>query len=142
MRRFALAGILAAAWPAQAQMYKCVDERGVVHYADQPRPGCRGGPVNIQASPPISGRLDASGSLDVSRQEAEFKRRRIERELLEAQDRTALAQRCAGLRREHGILSSGIRVGRITDKGERVYMEDAERDSRMAKLREELRACP
>ena len=47
MRRLALALLLAVALPAHAQMYKCVDARGVTHYTDKPLPGCKGGAVNI-----------------------------------------------------------------------------------------------
>lgn len=32
---------LALALPAQAQLTKCVDERGRVHYTDKPIPGCK-----------------------------------------------------------------------------------------------------
>jgi hypothetical protein len=37
MRRCALALLLSVALPAAAQMYKCVDERGVTHYSDKLR---------------------------------------------------------------------------------------------------------
>ena len=42
---FLLLGILPL--PVLAQMYKCVDERGVTSYSDKPRPGCKGGEVDI-----------------------------------------------------------------------------------------------
>jgi len=138
----ALGILLAAVTTADAQMYKCVDERGVVHYSDKPRPGCKGGQVNIQASPPISGKIAPPRSPDLARQDAEFKRRQIEREQAEAKDKAAAASRCARLRREHAVLASGVRVGKITNEGERVYLDDATRDARLLKLKEELRGCP
>jgi hypothetical protein len=137
----ALALLCAAAFPAAAQMYKCVDERGVTHYSDKPRPGCKGGEVNIQGSPPVSGSLQPRKD-DIDRQNADFARRQIERERAESQEKKALETRCARLRRENARLSSGVRSANITPQGERVYLEDAERDARLAQLREELRGCP
>ena len=42
MRLAALVLLCLAAFPAAAQMYKCVDSRGVTHYTDKPlTSGCR-----------------------------------------------------------------------------------------------------
>ena len=41
MRLLALGLFLALALPAHAQLTKCVDERGRVHYTDKPIPGCK-----------------------------------------------------------------------------------------------------
>jgi len=145
MRRLALAAVFSALLipvpSAHAQMYKCVDERGVTHYTDKPRPGCKGGPVDIRPIPPVSGKA-APRSSDLAGQDADFKRRQIEREQAEAQDKAALAQRCARLRREESMLASGMRIFKTNDRGERVYLEDASRDARLAQLKEELRGCP
>src|SRR2546430_1033629 len=52
MRTLALAVLLLACAPAYAQMYKCVDSRGVTHYSDKPMPpSCKGGAVKIRATP-------------------------------------------------------------------------------------------
>jgi hypothetical protein len=122
-------------------MYKCVDERGVTHYSDKPRPGCKGGKVDIQAIPPVSGKV-APRPTDVPRQDADFKRRQNERERAEAADKAALEQRCTRLRQEHAWLSSGTRIGKITTQGERIYVDDATRDTRLLRVKEELRGCP
>jgi Domain of unknown function (DUF4124) len=140
--RFAAAVLLILTWPAQAQMYKCVDERGVTSYSATPRPDCKGGKkVDIQGSPPISGSV-APRSANVPQQDSDFKRRQIEREQAEAKDKMALGERCARLRSEESMLSSGMRVFKSNERGERVYIEDATRDSRLAAVREELRRCP
>jgi hypothetical protein len=53
MRTLALTALLLACAPAYAQMYKCVDARGVTHYSDKPLPpSCKGGAVKIRATPP------------------------------------------------------------------------------------------
>ena len=59
-----------------------------------------------------------------------------------AQQHRALHRRQVGRRREHGVLASGVRVGKVTTEGERVYMDDATRDARLARLKDELRGCP
>jgi hypothetical protein len=142
LTRFALAAALALALPAQAQVYKCVDERGVTHYTDKPRPGCKGGKVDIRPIPPVSGKTAPAPSSSIAGQDADFKRRQIEREQAEAQEKTALAQRCARLRNEHSLLASGVRVYKTNERGEPVFIEDATRDTRLAQLKDALRGCP
>jgi hypothetical protein len=41
MKWSAMAALLVFALPAQAQLYKCVDERGKTQYSDKPIPGCK-----------------------------------------------------------------------------------------------------
>lgn len=145
MSRLALAALLAIALPAQAQVYKCVDERGVTHYSDKPRPGCKGGLVNIQGQPPISGQVESPSKPEPAREDAEFKRRQIERDTAEASSKAvkaASAQRCSQLRRELNLLTNAGRITKVNEKGERVFVDDSAREARIAKLREELRACP
>ena len=145
MRRLALAALLATllipAQPARAQMYKCVDERGVTHYTDKPRPGCKGGPVDIRPLPPVSGKATPRSS-DLAGQDADFKRRQIQREHADAQDKAAAAQRCARLRQEQSWLASGGRISRTDAQGNRVFIDDAARDARLAQVNEQLRLCP
>lgn len=141
MRAFLLAALLGAASIAQAQMYKCVDERGVTQYSDKPRPACKGGPVDIGPIPPISGSL-SERSEDFAREDADFKRRQNERERAAARERAELRARCGALRQEQARLSSGRRLVQLNDKGERVYLPDEVRDQRLARLRDALRGCP
>jgi len=46
------------------------------------------------------------------------------------------------VRQELAWLSASTRVARINDAGERVYMDDATRESRMAQLKQQMRDCP
>lgn len=134
-------GVLLLALPlgAQAQMYKCVDERGAVRYADQPGPGCKA--AAIRASPPISGQLQQRSD-DLATRDAEFRRRQVEEQARVARDREALGERCARLRQQQGILASGVRIGNVNASGERSYMDDASRERELASVREALRGCP
>ena len=139
MRVFAAAALLAAL-PAYAQMYKCVDERGVTHYSDKPRQDCKGGAVDIRGQPPISGALQAPKG-DMTGQDADFKRRQIERERAQTEQNAARDERCAAIKREYDFYSRGGRLARL-ESGRKVYVDDATRDARLAALKEQMRACP
>lgn len=141
MGRVVLALCLLMTLPCEAQMYKCVDERGVTHYTDKPRPDCKASQVDIRSIPSISGRA-APADRDLAGQNTEFKRRQIEREQAETKDKAVLEQRCASLRREESWLSYGGRITRTDAQGQRVFMDDAARDARLAQVREQLRLCP
>jgi hypothetical protein len=143
MKILSLVMLLGFVAPAQAQMYKCVDAHGRVVYADKPQPGCKGGTVNIQASPSISGEGVTPQSVPkTAEQDADFKRRQIERERQEGLEKTAQQERCQRVRQEIAWLSAGTRVARINDAGERVVMDDATREQRLAQLRTAARGCP
>ena len=124
-------------------MYKCVDARGVTHYADAPTAGCRNARVDIRPSPPISGRL--APAQDEAQQEADFRRRQIDREQAERTEhaqRAELESRCATLAEQRAELTSGRRLARIDAQGEPVFMDDAERARRLAEAQAALRQCP
>ena len=126
---------------AHAQMYKCVDARGVVQYSDKPSPGCKGGPVDIQPIPSLSGH-GTTPPPTASQQDTDFRRRQIERERQESSEKAAQMERCTRVRQELAWLSASTRVSRINDAGERVYMDDATRESRLAQLKHQIRDCP
>jgi hypothetical protein len=128
-----------AAAPAAAQMYKCTNERGRVQYTDKPASGCK--EVAIRPSPPISGALQAPAE-DLARQEAEFRKRQLDRDAIVAAERQALAERCVGLRREQTVLNTSRRVVRMDQKGEPAIVEDAARTQRLADIERELARCP
>jgi len=131
--------VLVAALPAQAQMYKCVDEHGRASYRDQPAAGCKA--LDLRPSPPLSGAVQSNPE-SFAVQDAELKRRQFEREAAAAQERAAQEQNCARLRREQLVLGSGARISKLNEQGDRVYTDDASRDRRLAQLAQELRGCP
>ena len=134
--------LLAVAFAAEAQMYKCVDEHGRTRYSDQPALGCK--EVDIRPSPPLSGEVKAREE-NFALQDAELKRRQLEREAAatkEREEREARESRCASLRREQTMLASGVRLSSLNAQGERVYMDDANRERRLGVLAQDLRSCP
>ena len=143
MRLLAAAALLALLPSANAQMYKCVDARGVTFYSDKPQPGCKGDKVDIQPIPSLSGQVASPPApSSTAQQDADFKRRQMERERQDSFEKSAQAERCQRVRQEIAWLSAGTRVSRITDSGERIYMDDAARDARLSQLRQQVRGCP
>ena len=133
----ALLLVLSPALAAQAQMYKCVDAKGVTRYSDKPLSDCKGREVDIRGQPPISGKLNERTE-DVGGQERDFQRRQIERgrdEELEARRLAEEKRRCAALRAELERLATVQRISRVDEKGQRIYMDDATREAYSAQLR-------
>ena len=135
----ASAATLVLALPAHAQMYKCVDEHGNTRYSDQRGAGCK--EIDIRPSPPLSGAVQPQPESFAVR-DAELKRRQFERAAAATQEHEAKERRCADLRRENVVLSSGARISKLNADGERIYMDDASRDRRLAELAQQLRGCP
>ena len=142
LRTLTAAALLAAALPLQAQVYKCVDERGVTHYTDKPPPGCKSArEVDIKPLPPVGGAVKPRAD-DLKREEHDFQRRRAEQERAEAKDRAELERRCRQVRGDISRLSTQRRLVEVNKQGERVYLEDADRERQLERLRGELRGCP
>ena len=130
--------LLVAALDARAQLYKCVDEQGKTRYTDKPSADCK--QTAIKGSP-TSG-APSERHEDLGAQERDFQRRQRQEQAKETKEQQALAQRCTRLRQERALLADARRIVKIDAKGERVYMDDAVRDQRLAQLESELRACP
>lgn len=135
--RLLAALLLAAALDAHAQLYKCVDEQGKTRYTDKPSADCK--QTAIKGSPP-SGAPERHE--DLGAQERDFQRRQRQEQAKETKEQQALAQRCTRLRQERALLADARRIVKIDAKGERVYLDDAVRDQRLAQVESELRNCP
>ena len=98
MRLLALIALLAA--PAvHAQMYKCVDARGVTQYSDKPCPDGKGREVDIRGQPPISGELKPHKE-NLKAAERDFQQRQAKQERERLQEQRALEaqqKRCTSL---------------------------------------------
>lgn len=116
---------------AQAQIYKWFDDKGRARYGEHPPPG-----VSAKAlAPPPAGAARAPRP-DLAEQDADFKRRRIEaREAEEREARVAKVreQQCEQLRAEL-TYSEQLQLFRW-DRGEKVYLSEAERKTHAAKVR-------
>ena len=128
---------------APAQTYKCVDERGATHYTETPRPGCKGRELDLRPAAPHG--TPSAPARDLARDNADFKRRQIERERLEEKEKAQLAalqRQCVRDRDALGRLETASRVvDGVTPAGEKTYMDDRTRERHITELRAKLAAC-
>ena len=118
MKTLAIAVLLAFSIPAHAQMYKCVDERGVTRYSDKPMPGCKvltkaAAPAPAVAPPPAKTPAKRAAKAEPTEQEKAY-----------------FASRCKTLKEEQEWL--------LSPRGAAVEAHAA----RLGQVREALRACP
>lgn len=145
----ALAAAMAA---ASAQNYKWVDKDGKLRYGDTPPPGVKATqlkPPPGPASPPAAVAKDAKkGPLTPAEQEQAFRKRQIDARA--ADEKAQKAQKdaaekvanCANARESLAALESGQRIARTDDKGERYFVDDAQRERDIARGREMVKkAC-
>jgi hypothetical protein len=132
MKLLVFMALVLVAFSATGQIYKWYDEHGRARYGEKPPPG-----VNARLlAPPSGGGGAAKASPSIAEQEADFKRRQIEKR--EAEERHAQAARirakqCESLRAELSY-SENLRLFRY-ENGEKVYFSDAERKAHADKVR-------
>ena len=73
MKTLAIAVLLAFSIPAQAQTYKCVDERGKTRYSDKPIPGCKA-PGTVVAPPPAKAAAPSKAAKAAKAEQTEHER--------------------------------------------------------------------
>lgn len=121
--------------PALAEVYKWVDEKGVVQYGERPPTGSAAKQVRIDASATeTGGTADARKSTEA--QEAEFRKRQAAKEQAEAKEAKDKAARDAWCARIKGYAETRRNArspSLMNSKGERVYMTAAENDALVAK---------
>lgn len=125
-----------------AQIYKWVDANGKVQYGDRP-PHDKKSPEQLSVNSG-TGTPSQISAQDWEEKEREFRKRRIEKQMQAAQEQTSVSaqQICLSARYKLQMLD-GKAVYRVNDKGERVYMEDSERNAIEKKAHEDIsRYCP
>lgn len=136
----ALCMLSLAAAPAAAALYKWADENGRVVYGDTPPAGVKVERVNAAAPP-----ADPSAVRDLAAKDAQFKARQRARADEEAKaekaqaDAKAKLERCAQLRGNIQTMRSSAAVYKFNDKGEKVYLENADREKSIADTERQLR---
>lgn len=131
--------------PAQAGLNKWVDEHGKVHYTDSPPLDAKVESVrNVTGKGQEAAPVDYS-SKSYSQRAAEMKKARQEKnEASEKSAREAAQQQerkrnCAAARENLRSLESGTRLVTYDEKGERRFMDDAERAQRLNSAREAVK---
>ncbi|HEX3098222.1 MAG TPA: DUF4124 domain-containing protein [Usitatibacter sp.] len=141
IRRILVAMLVLACGSAGAALYKWVDEKGVTHYTEEPPPDRKATKIEIRKEGPPAKADQPESWKD---KEVEFRRRRLEKERQEetasAREKNEAARRennCVRAREALDMLTHGRPIYRVNEKGERVYMEDAERDAETKRWRKE-----
>jgi len=144
MKRIALAAAtLLAAVAAQAQIYQWQDENNKTVISDRPPLGKVKGERQIEAEAPAA--AGANGKTLADR-EMDFRKRQKEaREGAEEAEKERLAARrdwrhCDEARRSLQMLESGERVAMRDSRGERYFLDDAQRAQEIVKLRQDVQA--
>jgi hypothetical protein len=127
------------ATPALGELYKWTDAEGKVHYSDQPPPPNIKQPVTVKprvpAAPtaaPATESPPAVAPKTYVEQDAEFNRRRVEAAEREAAEKKAAKEaaekkkNCEQAKAQLARMQSGARITRYNEKGETVYLGDAE----------------
>jgi Domain of unknown function (DUF4124) len=130
--------------PALAQVYKWVDEKGVTHYGERPPQGSKPQEVPNRLASPLP--TDSKRNEDWQQKDREFRERRIQTEAADdkkQQDAAKRNEQCNEQRALLRRLKESPRNFRLGANGERVYLEDSERESAIGR-QEKLVAerCP
>ena len=137
---------------AFAGLSKWVDADGQVHYSDQSPPANVKATVlrstSGMAAPAATGDAAASSApaapKTIAEREAELKKAQQAKK--EAADRAAKKQaeveareaNCIAARKNLSMLQGGMRMMEIDDKGERFYLNDEQRQQRIAKAQQDI----
>lgn len=143
-----VACLIAAALPAtsSAQVYQWKDSSGRTVISDTPPPPNAKGSRSIGSNPPPSTTTPATEGAAAApkataEKEMDFKKRQQEAKEKadkEAKEKAAAAENkenCERARRQLTALESGVRVAMADEKGERRFMEDAERQREIERTR-------
>jgi hypothetical protein len=124
--------LLLSAGAAFGQVYRWVDEKGVTHYGAQPPQGAKAREVDDKlATPP-----GAAPGEDWQQKEREFRQRRIQAGEAQAKkDHEGERRRavCNEQRDRLVRLRQATRTYRLDEKGERVFMDDRQREDAIAR---------
>ena len=146
------------------QAYKWRDEKGSIVYSDKPPPpnippgNILHAPKLKQSAPDVvsakgsvaSGGAKASAPLTLAEREAESKKRGAEAAKKVAEDAkkadadSARLETCKQLRIQLASIDSGQRQRRVNEKGEAVFLDDAQISAEKARVSQQLasNSCP
>jgi hypothetical protein len=158
LRLFCAGALALTSLVAHAQ-YSWLDDKGSRVYSDRPPPPgtpperILKTPRGLEPRAPETAPAPATGPADKARtpapadKEEEFRKRALQREAddkkaeQEASNKAAKDESCNDARETERSLSSGMRISRIDEKGEKVFLTDAERASRLERAQKTLRTC-
>ncbi|HUQ27320.1 MAG TPA: DUF4124 domain-containing protein [Usitatibacter sp.] len=142
MRRIViLACALALAPLASAQLYKYVDKNGKTVYTDQPPADADPKHVNIPSSAtggpgaPAKSAVQQDKELQKGRDKLKESEKKSDETIARAK---ADEERCRSAKTAHEHYAQGGRISKYNEKGERVFLGDAEIDAERERSRQKM----
>ncbi len=137
-RSWVMFAMLVLATSASAEVYKWVDEKGVTHYGERAPPNTKSKEIRLRDASPRYGGANAAATdaANLKDRDLEFKKRLATREREETrarEEKAELAIACRGARAELLNLKATGKLYELNDKGERVFMSDAQRETEIAR---------
>jgi hypothetical protein len=136
---------LLAGTNAFADIIKWVDAQGQVHYSDQPPPpDARPKTLRSDSESGDTASSEVPAEKTIAERAAELKRDHLEKQAAADKDaqkkaaEDALKQNCASAQSNLKSLQSGVRIMEIDANGERKYIDDTERQQRIAKAQHDI----
>jgi hypothetical protein len=146
MGKFLLILLMLASTNTYAAIMKWVDEQGQVHYSDRlPPPEVMPRTLREDSNAQDSASSGASATKTIAEREAELKKEKAEKQ--SAADKAAqkkaaedaLRANCATAQDNLRSLQSGVRIMEVNANGERSYIDDAQRQQRIAKAQQDIK---
>jgi hypothetical protein len=146
MKRLSLAvAALLVATAVNAQIYQWKDASGKTIISDKPPAGVRPAPKGEAEAPAANApSSNAAPQKTTADREMDFRKRQKESQEAASKAQTEQAasaaknENCEKARRYLQSLESGERMALRDDKGERYYMEDAQRQQEITKTRQDI----
>jgi hypothetical protein len=153
--RLTCAGALALTTLLAHAQYSWLDDKGTRVFSDRPPPPGTP-PARILKTPrgfepqtqaPEAAPAAAATTATTADKELEFSKRMAQRAAddkkaaQEASNKAAKAENCEAAREAERSMSSGMRISRVDEKGEKVILTDEERAQRLERARKLLASC-
>lgn len=126
---------LTVAHSTQAGVYKWVDKDGSVHFGDQPPADVK---QKAEVKPAPKGIAAPASAAQTGAQDAEFRKRRIDRAEQEKkaeaaeQAKSDKAERCRKMKTSVDEMQSGFRIYDYDKNGQRYYLDDKQAEKAKA----------
>lgn len=128
--------VLLFSLPIQATVYKWVDKDGNVHYGDQPKASEQAKQVTVTSN---NSTFNSTGSNKWQQEYNENKQKDKQAQLEKKAAELEKKQRCDGYQRNLYTYQRSGRIFTMTAEGERQYISDEERASKIKELSKQLK---
>lgn len=140
MKKYLLILLMLSSSGAFAALNKWVDEDGKVHYSDQPPPAnvkskvlrsTAGTPEPAAASEPAAAKTIVEREAELKKAQ-QAKKEAADKAALEQEQEEAMKTNCLAYQKNLRALQEGMRITDVDASGERYYVDDEERQRRIA----------